>query len=90
MSFRVFSEFESELDLISRGDQVSQGTEVCKWSGLDFISTAGHGYLVVPKGHPLRRKANELCKYGYKGKLATYLEEDCEAPAFIKLLKASK
>jgi len=50
------------------------------------IITAGHGYLVVPKTDVYASIAHNIAKYGYNGTLAYYLEEDCEAPAFIKAL----
>ena len=51
---------------------------------LDFITTAGHGYLVVPKGHPRHAEALKMCEYGFVGKKAVYLEEDCEAVEFLQ------
>lgn len=52
-----------------------------------FIVTAGHGYLVVPKNHPLATRAKlALTEYGYEGKSAFYLEEDCELPALLELI----
>ena len=52
--------------------------------GTYFITTASHGYLAVPASHPWSREARTICSYGYQGRRATYLEEDCEAPAFIR------
>lgn len=53
-------------------------------NGYMFITTAGHGYLVVHKDNKHIDKAKELCKYGFIGTEAVYLEEDCEAPEFLK------
>lgn len=55
-------------------------------SGYDFIFTAGHGYLVVPQTDPKATLAKAICKYGFEGKLAYYLEEDSEAGRFEKHL----
>jgi hypothetical protein len=52
--------------------------------GYNKIYTCGHGYLVVPKNDTYAKIAKKLCEYGFVGKLAYYLEEDCEAPAFMK------
>ena len=48
-----------------------------------FIATAGHGFLAVPKGDTHYTLAKRICSYGYKGKLAIYLEEDCEMSKFL-------
>ena len=54
----------------------------------EFLATAGHGYLIVPRDSKFIDVAKNICtKYGYNGNLAIYLEEDCEAPAFIKQVK---
>jgi len=79
------TQYEQELADLKTHDEV-QGTEVCRYSGLPFIYTAGHGYLVVPKTRNSYNVAVKLCNYGYKGKLACYLEEDCEAPEYLKAL----
>lgn len=51
-----------------------------KAEDLIFISDAGHGWLKVPleKGLPFGTG------YGYMDKTFAYLEEDCEASAFLK------
>jgi hypothetical protein len=64
--------------------QVSEPYDGCP--GTVFIATAGHGYLAVPIGHPRERLAQQLCSYGFFGKLAIYLEEDYEAVQFIKAI----
>ena len=54
----------------------------------EFLSTGSHGYLIVPRDDKFIDIAKNIStKYGYIGKLAIYLEEDCEAPAFIKQVK---
>lgn len=64
--------------------QVTAGTI----PGTICITTASHGYLAVPMSHTWNREARYLCAYGYQGRLATYLEEDSEAPAFIARVRA--
>lgn len=51
-----------------------------------FITTAGHGYLVVEKNSQYSEDAKRICKYGFIGELAYYLEEDCEAPEFVEII----
>ena len=53
-------------------------------SGLLFIETAGHGYLVVPTSHPDHLKAVDTNSFGFIGDKAVYLEEDSEMWAFLK------
>ncbi len=57
-----------------------------RMEGRQFIHTRGHGYLVVPKGHLGYGIAKEIVDYGYQGRLAVYLEEDCEVPEFFAQL----
>lgn len=76
------SAYEKELQIL-RGDEDGKYTTE-QHRGYPFIDTCGHGYLVVPKGDPNLGIAKKICSYGYKGKLAIYLEEDCEAPEFLK------
>ena len=54
--------------------------------GYVFITTAGHGYLAVLRQDLHYTKALKICKYGFKGKLACYLEEDCEIGEFEKAI----
>ena len=56
-------------------------------NGYQFITTAGHGYLVVPIDDDNIEFAKSICEYGYIGDRAVYLEEDCEAPRFEKFLE---
>jgi putative N-acetylmannosamine-6-phosphate epimerase len=76
------TDFEKELQRLRPDDEI-QYTQSDKY-GYDFIGTASHGYLVVPKNDPNFNIAKKICSYSYKGKLAIYLEEDCEAPEFLK------
>ena len=52
--------------------------------GYDFITTCGHGYLVIPKNDKNYGLASKIVGYGYKGDHAIYLEEDCEYHEFMK------
>ena len=51
--------------------------------GFWVLMTAGHGYLIVPKDDENYSLACSIAQYGFKGKLAVYLEEDCEAGEFL-------
>lgn len=75
--------YRSELAELRPHDEM-QRIEPATVPGTYRITTAAHGYLVVPLTHTWNREARYLCAYGYQGRLATYLEEDCEAPAFIR------
>lgn len=77
--------YEKELQSLKTWDEV-QGTSKDETTGLDFIGTAGHGYLVVPKSNKDANKAKAICHYGFTGHYAYYLEEDCE---FFEFLKAT-
>ena len=79
------TKYEKELQQLKDWDEV-QDTGVCKFSGYPFIYTAGHGYLAIPSNDKNYALAYKICSYGFKGRLAVYLEEDCEAPQFIKEL----
>lgn len=81
--------YEKELQRLKPHDEVQFSEQ---WQGFQFITTAGHGYLVVPKdpdGFPcLASSVMDACgNYGYIGDLAFYLEEDSEAPMFLKRVK---
>ena len=76
------TKYEKELSALKPHDGIN-GTS--KRKGYDFISTYGHGYLVVPKESYCFQNAIGLCQYGFVGKKAVYLEEDCEMPQFLKL-----
>ena len=55
---------------------------------LTFYSDAGHGYLKVPlkliKTYGL---INKISGYSYKSKEFGFLEEDCDAPLFLKAVE---
>lgn len=50
-----------------------------------FISTPGHGFLVVPLTD-IRDEGFDSTQYSYLNDVEAYLEEDCDAPAFLWLL----
>jgi hypothetical protein len=77
------NKYQKELQQLKPHDEVQDVVNWEKTKGYDFIITAGHGYLVVPKSDKNARIAAQIVDYGYEGKLAYYLEEDCEAGAFI-------
>lgn len=77
--------YEQELQDLKPHDEV-QYTRTIE-NGYQFIGTAGHGYLIVPttdSNYPIAKKISS--KFGYNGKLAVYLEEDCDATKFIKMI----
>ena len=74
-------EYEEELQTLKPWDQV-QYTKIDKATGLPFIITCGHGYMVVPMDHKDYEIARNLCIYGYRGDKGIYLEEDREAEQF--------
>ena len=57
---------------------------------LQFISTASHGYLKVPF-NVLQKYMNhkDISEYSFVDhtKKIFYLEEDCDAPLFMKIVK---
>ena len=82
---KTLTKYEKELQELKPWDEVqtSRTLNIGILAGYTFISTAGHGYLVVPKEQPEQyRIASGICKYGFKGKLAVYLEEDSEISQF--------
>ena len=66
-------------------------TELDRNADLKWISTAGHGYLVVMGAEVSNA---ERCSTGYDYKRysasgdAIYLEEDCSAPLYLKTFRA--
>jgi len=84
------SYYERELQALKSWDEV-QFTQKCERSGYPFITTAGHGYLAIPRDDARGQSivSKMTVEYGFKGKLATYLEEDCEAPEFVKLMSGT-
>lgn len=79
-------EYELELQRLKPDDEV-QETEENYFNIYPKIYTAGHGYLVVPINNQFIGIAKKIVDYGYTGKLAIYLEEDCEAWEFINKIK---
>ena len=77
--------YKKELQALKTWDKVQCSKDIGR--GYQFITTAGHGYLVVPKNDGWASVAAKVCEFGFVGKLAYYLEEDSEAPEFMKLLK---
>ena len=82
------SPFQRELQKLRPDDQIQGMNLHERYLGYWFISTAGHGFLVVSRGDRNIRLAGKLS--GYKGKLAMYLEEDGEIPNFLAAIKAKE
>lgn len=81
------NKYERELSALKPYDEVQFTEQLTgKAQEFQFITTAGHGYLVVPKDNTMADIAKRICKYGFVGELAYYLEEDSEASEFIKVL----
>lgn len=79
--------YERELQLLKTHDEV-QCTKSCTYNPkYNFIITAGHGYLIVPADDENFEFARGIAEYGYRGNLAIYLEEDCEAGQFLTQIK---
>ena len=78
------NKYQKELQELKPWDKVQDIKPVGR--GYNFIYTSGHGYLVVPKNDIYASKAAAICEYGFKGKYAYYLEEDCEYPAFRRAI----
>lgn len=72
-----------EFKTLKPEDHVNSIEDCTLDSRFKFISTAGHGYLVVPRDSMYHFEASKRAVYGYNGALAAYLEEDCEAPEFL-------
>jgi len=78
------TKYERELQDLKPHDEV-QGTQVIDTTkGYAFITTAGHGYLVVPVEDKNAYIASAICQFGFVGALAYYLEEDKEAGQFLQ------
>jgi hypothetical protein len=81
--------YESELQRILQGyDEVQYSSTQDSDEGYIFITTAGHGFLVVPIKDRFIHVATSIVKFGYIGKLAIYLEEDQEASTFLKEIRS--
>ena len=78
--------YENDLHKAKPNDEV-QHSEIDPRTGYQFITTSGHGYLVVPKTDKNASIAEKICEYGYNTELAFYLEEDCEYSEFMQAIK---
>lgn len=76
--------YEKELQTLKFWDDIQTTRYIGR--GYHKIDTAGHGYLIVPKRDLFANIAKEFATF--TGKLAYYLEEDCDMPAFINKLPA--
>lgn len=55
---------------------------------LTFYCTTSHGYLEVNKDfYKENRKDFKASKFSFKNSNCLYLEEDCDAPEFLKMLR---
>ena len=79
------NKYQKEFSQLKNYDPI-QFSETTK-EGYEVITTSGHGYLVVPKEDNNASLADKICEYGFKGNLAYYLEEDCEAPDFLNAIR---
>ena len=77
--------YQQELQALRPHDEIQTFKPVGR--GYNFIGTASHGYLVVPRNDLFANVAAKICEYGYKGKLAYYLEEDGEMHEFMQAVK---
>ena len=48
-----------------------------------FISTPSHGYLMIPEVN-YRASGYKASRFSYRANGYVYLEEDCDAPGFMK------
>ena len=80
------NKYQKELQILKPWDDV-EGQCIEVRNGYDRIYTAGHSYLCIPKADKNYFIAHKICKYGFKGELACYLEEDCEIQEFEKAVK---
>jgi len=81
------NEYQKELQALKAWDEIQTYNKPEFALGYAFIGTAGHGYLVVPTTDKYYNKALEISNYGFVGKLAVYLEEDCEMSEFLDYIK---
>ena len=78
--------FQKELQKLKSWDEIKTMEFNPRDKGLAFITTAGHGYLVIPKLDYNYELAKTFCDYGFIGTEAVYLEEDLEAGAFLNTI----
>jgi len=72
---------EKELQEARPYDEMQNISYSPQDKGYPFISTAEHGYLIVPLNHP-HPPIRKTC-YSYKTKHFVFLEEDCDARKFL-------
>lgn len=77
-----------ELQELKTWDEIQTITYEGRDKGYGYIMTAGHGYIAVPTGDIHYAKAKKLASF--KGVHAVYLEEDCDAPTFLKSIPEPK
>ena len=78
------NKFQKELRKLCPDDTIQAMSFRIADKGYARIDTAGHGYLVVPKGDKHIRLAGKYASY--KGREGFYLEEDEMAPGFLEAL----
>ena len=77
------NKYQRELQQLKPYDEVQGMNQYGALKGYNKIYTSGHGYLVVTRTDKNFTTAKTICKYGFIGYHAVYLEEDCELPAFL-------
>lgn len=83
------TKYEQKLQSFRPQDEIQQTVDIDD-HGYKFILTASHGYLIIPPTDKYAANALHFCKYGYIGKSAIYLEEDCEVPRFLNFIDSLK
>lgn len=81
-------QYKKELQQLRPQDEIQYLRTDNANAEYNFITTAGHGYLVVPitDKHFILSKKHAT----YAGQLANYLEEDCDKYNFLEEIKALK
>lgn len=79
--------YEKELQEQRPEDEI-QGIAKDERTGYDFLTTAGHGYLIVPTGDKNYSIAEKIVECGYKCERAIYLEEDSEYGEFMRAIES--
>ena len=82
----TMNKYMQELASLKTWDEVQAINSYDNDKGYQRITTAGHGYLVVPKTDKNAKLVNKT-DYSFNGTLAYYLEEDCEAGEFINAIE---
>ena len=87
------NKYQQELQALRPNDEIQAMVfEECD-KGYGYITTASHGYLVVPANDKCWLVAVTICKcsgYSYLTSRAIYLEEDGDAPTFLNAVKHNK